>query len=88
MVLHFGFYLWQINWLMLLCYSRHDFYTIVDLPEGEHQYKYFVDHEWLCDDKEVCILFSVHFVLSAIHCVPNRKKNNCILLSTSVTSTN
>ena len=40
---------------MLLCYSRHDFYTIIDLPEGEHQFKYYVDSEWLCDDKEVCI---------------------------------
>jgi len=39
--------------VVLLCYSRHDFYTIVDLPEGEHQYKYLVDNEWLCDDKEV-----------------------------------
>jgi len=38
------------------CFSRHDFYTIIDLPEGEHQYKYLVDNEWLCDEKKVRIL--------------------------------
>jgi len=27
--------------------SHGDFYTIVDLPEGEHQYKFFVDGQWL-----------------------------------------
>jgi len=53
---------------MLLCYSRYDFYTIVDLPEGEHQYKYFVDNEWLCDDKEVCILSCTFFVAKQYQC--------------------
>lgn len=26
--------------------SHGDFYTIVDLPEGEHQYKFYVDGQW------------------------------------------
>ncbi|XP_063619989.1 5'-AMP-activated protein kinase subunit beta-2 [Cydia splendana] len=29
--------------------SHGDFVTIIDLPEGEHQYKYFVDGEWRND---------------------------------------
>ncbi|XP_045495011.1 5'-AMP-activated protein kinase subunit beta-1 isoform X2 [Colias croceus] len=29
--------------------SHRDFVTIIDLPEGEHQYKYFVDGEWRHD---------------------------------------
>ncbi|XP_047507634.1 5'-AMP-activated protein kinase subunit beta-1 [Pieris napi] len=29
--------------------SHGDFVTIIDLPEGEHQYKYFVDGEWRHD---------------------------------------
>lgn len=31
--------------------SHGDFVTIVDLPEGEHQYKFFVDGEWKNDPK-------------------------------------
>jgi len=34
-------------------FSRHDFYTIIDLPEGVHEYKYRVDGEWVCDCKQV-----------------------------------
>lgn len=29
--------------------SHGDFVTIIDLPEGEHQYKYYVDGEWKND---------------------------------------
>lgn len=29
--------------------SHRDFVTIIDLPEGEHQYKFFVDGEWRHD---------------------------------------
>lgn len=32
--------------------SRHDFYTIIDLPEGTHQYKYFIDGQWVCDNHQ------------------------------------
>lgn len=33
--------------------SHGDFVTIIDLPEGEHQYKFFVDGEWRHDPKLV-----------------------------------
>lgn len=36
-----------------LFFSHDDFYTIIDLPEGTHEYKYFVDGNWVCDTKEV-----------------------------------
>lgn len=29
--------------------SHGDFVTIIDLPEGEHQYRYYVDGEWKND---------------------------------------
>ncbi|VVC26103.1 Hypothetical protein CINCED_3A018056 [Cinara cedri] len=31
--------------------SHSDFVTIIDLPEGEHQYKFCVDGNWQCDPK-------------------------------------
>lgn len=33
--------------------SHSDFVTIIDLPEGEHQYKFCVDGNWQCDPKVV-----------------------------------
>lgn len=35
--------------------SHGDFVTIIDLPEGEHQYKFFVDGEWRHDPGLVSI---------------------------------
>jgi len=35
------------------CCSHGDFYTIIDLPEGTHQYKFYVDGHWVCDDNAV-----------------------------------
>lgn len=32
--------------------SHNDFVAILDLPEGEHQYKFFVDGQWLHDPSE------------------------------------
>lgn len=43
--------------------SHGDFYTIVDLPEGEHQYKFLVDGQWQCDNKEVRYNFSIKSAL-------------------------
>lgn len=38
----------------LMCYFSHgDFFTIVDLPEGEHEYKFFVDGQWVLNPGEV-----------------------------------
>ncbi|KAL5289088.1 PRKAB2 family protein [Megaselia abdita] len=40
------------NWKALPMVKSHkDFVTIVDLPEGDHQYKFFVDGEWRHDPK-------------------------------------
>lgn len=33
--------------------SHGDFVTIIDLPEGEHEYKFYVDGEWKHDAKLV-----------------------------------
>lgn len=38
------------NWKTIPMVKSHgDFVTIIDLPEGEHQFKYCVDGEWLYD---------------------------------------
>lgn len=45
---------WQF--LIIIFYSSHgDFVTIIDLPEGEHQYKFYVDGEWKHDPGVVCV---------------------------------
>lgn len=36
--------------------SHNDFVAILDLPEGEHQYKFFVDGQWVHDASEVQLL--------------------------------
>ncbi|XP_068604646.1 5'-AMP-activated protein kinase subunit beta-2 [Brachionichthys hirsutus] len=35
--------------------SHNDFVAILDLPEGEHQYKFFVDGQWLHDPSEAVV---------------------------------
>ncbi|KAL1139442.1 hypothetical protein AAG570_006426 [Ranatra chinensis] len=38
------------NWKAIPMVKSHgDFVTIIDLPEGEHQYKFYVDGEWKYD---------------------------------------
>ncbi|XP_034950784.1 5'-AMP-activated protein kinase subunit beta-1 [Chelonus insularis] len=38
------------NWKKLPMVNSHgDFVTIIDLPEGDHQYKFYVDGEWKYD---------------------------------------
>lgn len=32
--------------------SQNNFYTIVDLPEGTHSYRFLIDGQWRCDPKE------------------------------------
>lgn len=40
--------------LFLVIYqSQNTFVAIVDLPEGEHQYKFYVDGQWTHDPAEV-----------------------------------
>jgi len=50
-------------------YSRNDFFTIIDLPEGIHEYKYFVDGEWVCDNKQVCI-HAIFINTKSLHSMP------------------
>ncbi|KAK5859881.1 hypothetical protein PBY51_021400 [Eleginops maclovinus] len=35
--------------------SHNDFVAILDLPEGEHQYKFFVDGQWVHDPSETVV---------------------------------
>lgn len=42
--------------------SHGDFVTIIDLPEGEHQYKFFVDGEWRHDPGLVSICGLSNFI--------------------------
>lgn len=35
-----------------MCPSTKDFVAIVDLKEGEHEYKFLVDGEWTCDTSQ------------------------------------
>lgn len=42
------------DFLSLFLSSSHNNFTgIVDLPEGEHQYKFYVDGHWTLDPKKV-----------------------------------
>lgn len=44
----------SINLTMtILFFSQGEFYTIIDLPEGDHQYKFFVDGQWVHSAAEV-----------------------------------
>lgn len=40
-------------------FSHNDFVAILDLPEGEHQYKFFVDGQWVHDPSEVIPFSSI-----------------------------
>jgi hypothetical protein len=44
--------------------SDGDFVTIVDLPEGEHQYKFVVDGKWEHDPNQVRIQFIFNLFFS------------------------
>lgn len=37
-------------------FSHNDFVAVLDLLEGEHQYKFFVDGQWVHDPSEVKML--------------------------------
>ena len=46
--------------LFITPYSHGDFTAIVELPEGRHEYKFFVDGQWLHDPNEVCTFNTPH----------------------------
>jgi len=35
--------------------SQSEMFTIINVPQGVHQYKFLVDGRWLCHPYEVCI---------------------------------
>ncbi|TGZ63532.1 hypothetical protein CRM22_006869 [Opisthorchis felineus] len=43
---------WKSKIPMVRSSSKHNFYTIVDLPLGEHQYKFIVDGQWKLDQNQ------------------------------------
>lgn len=44
----------MFSFLLFVIYqSQNTFVAIVDLPEGEHQYKFYVDGQWTHDPAEV-----------------------------------
>lgn len=51
--------------------------TIIDLPEGEHQYKYFVDGEWRHDPTVVCSS-NTFYMIPSLNCSTSIFHNNKI----------
>ncbi|XP_069497433.1 5'-AMP-activated protein kinase subunit beta-2 isoform X2 [Ambystoma mexicanum] len=47
--------------------SHNDFVAILDLPEGEHQYKFFVDGQWVHDPSEPVITSQLGTINNLIH---------------------
>lgn len=43
---------WRSKIPMVRSSSKHSFYTIIDLPLGEHQYKFIVDGHWKLDQNQ------------------------------------
>ncbi|KAK4475126.1 hypothetical protein MN116_002213 [Schistosoma mekongi] len=43
---------WRSKIPMVKSSSKHNFYTIIDLPLGEHQYKFIVDGHWKLDQNQ------------------------------------
>lgn len=52
--------------------SHADFVTIIDLPEGDHQYKFYVDGEWKHDPKLVS--YSSMYILLLLKFILNFRK--------------
>ncbi|XP_050299625.1 5'-AMP-activated protein kinase subunit beta-1 isoform X1 [Anthonomus grandis grandis] len=63
------------NWATIPMVKSHgDFVTIIDLPEGEHQYRYFVDGEWKNDP---------HYKIVENESTGKGEKNNMITVKKS-----
>lgn len=55
------------DWKALPMVKSHgDFVTIIDLPEGEHQYKFCVDGEWKHDQKLVNLFDNLEYIVEII----------------------
>lgn len=51
--------------MFLLNPSHNNFVAILDLPEGEHQYKFLVDGQWTHDPAEVMLALSHSLLIEA-----------------------
>uniref|UniRef100_A0AAJ7SKR5 5'-AMP-activated protein kinase subunit beta-2-like n=1 Tax=Petromyzon marinus TaxID=7757 RepID=A0AAJ7SKR5_PETMA len=51
--------------------SHNDFVAILELPEGEHQYKFYVDGQWLHDPNEPVVTSNLGTVNNLIHVKPS-----------------
>lgn len=61
------------DWKTLPMVKSHgDFVTIIDLPEGDHQYKFCVDGEWRHDPKLVS-------VLTKFRCCSSNEQHSCFI---------
>lgn len=45
--------IFELTVYLLNC-SHADFYTIIKVPKGIHQYRFLVDGQWTFDRNEVC----------------------------------
>lgn len=57
--------------------SHGDFVTIVDLPEGDHQYVFCVDGEWKHDPKLVCTVIFLSIIIQYQTGKTNNRNNVC-----------
>lgn len=58
--------------------SHGDFVTIIDLPEGDHQYKFCVDGEWRHDPK--LVIYNVYYLLFLCNnAFPTKEYKKCLL---------
>ncbi|KAG8132994.1 hypothetical protein E2320_010811, partial [Naja naja] len=46
---------------------NNDFVAILDLPEGEHQYKFFVDGQWVHDPSEPVVTSQMGTINNLLH---------------------
>ncbi|EDL85583.1 protein kinase, AMP-activated, beta 2 non-catalytic subunit, isoform CRA_b [Rattus norvegicus] len=56
--------------------SHNDFVAILDLPEGEHQYKFFVDGQWVHDPSETCPAHPQGLMVKKCMCFDLRRDSN------------
>uniref|UniRef100_A0A8D1V5Z1 Protein kinase AMP-activated non-catalytic subunit beta 2 n=1 Tax=Sus scrofa TaxID=9823 RepID=A0A8D1V5Z1_PIG len=56
--------------------SHNDFVAILDLPEGEHQYKFFVDGQWVHDPSETFPAHPQGLMVKKCMCFDQRRDSN------------
>jgi len=46
----------EISHASLMCCSQSEMFTIINVPQGVHQYKFLVDGRWVCHPYEVYLV--------------------------------